>query len=157
MWSVPHLIEISLTSKGRRDIPSAAFDRGRPLAFDVGAPIVAVLQTVCDPASSPTPPVSYEGRTLRIGPELIARNQVITVSLLVDGPNPRLACQQAAIEQVSVVRRDVELVRRRRILLLTGFGASVIAGAAISASTYFAVQVHNPPLDQAESITITSL
>lgn len=51
----PYLLEITMTARGRRDIPSSAFDQDRPLGFDLGAGIVKVLQVRCSPASSLTP------------------------------------------------------------------------------------------------------
>jgi hypothetical protein len=51
----PYLLEVTLTARGRRDIPSSAFDQGRPLVFDLGAGIVKVLQVRCSPASSLAP------------------------------------------------------------------------------------------------------
>src|SRR5215475_5184817 len=141
--SRPHLMQINLTSKGRRDIPSSAFDRGRPLAFDVGARIVEVLQTVCEPASSPTPRVTYEGMTLRLGPELIGRRQTIVISLLVDGSEAHLTCKQATIAQVSVARRDLDLARRQRRIVAAGCAAILAAGVLVR--TYFIAQTPTIP------------
>jgi hypothetical protein len=156
--SSPHLMEIILTSKGRRDIPSSAFDSGRPLALDVGASIVEVLEIVCEPESSPTPPITYDGTTLWLGPELIGRRETISVSLLIDGSHPRLRCKEATIAQVSVLRRDLELARRRRSMILVSSGASILVATGIVMATYLLTQAHTTPPaaapNEAESIII---
>ena len=63
--AAPHLVDVTLTARGRRDIPSSAFDQGRPLVFDVGASIVEVLQIRSDPSSALTPPVTCTGSVVR--------------------------------------------------------------------------------------------
>jgi hypothetical protein len=85
----PYLLEVTLAARDRRDIPSSAFDQGRPLVFDLGAEIVKVLQIRCNPASSLAPPVTHEGSALRVGPELIGRHQTTVICVLVDGPQPQ--------------------------------------------------------------------
>jgi hypothetical protein len=45
----PHVLQIRLISRSRGDIPSSAFDQGRPLILDVGIPIVAQLSLVRQP------------------------------------------------------------------------------------------------------------
>lgn len=102
----PCLLEVTLTARGRRDIPSSAFDQGRPLVFDLGAGIVKVLQVLCSPASSLAPPVTHEGSTLRVGPELVGRRQTTTISVLVDGDRPRLICTQPVLAQVTLIPHD---------------------------------------------------
>jgi hypothetical protein len=50
----PHTASISLISKGRLDIPRAAFD-GQPLRLDLGVPVIAILKASTAPDR--TPPV----------------------------------------------------------------------------------------------------
>jgi hypothetical protein len=102
----PYLLEVTLTVRGRRDIPSSAFDRGRPLVFDLGTGIIKVLQVRCSPASSLVPPVTKEGNALRVGPELVGRRQITTISVLVDGGCPHLVCTQPVLAQVTLIPRD---------------------------------------------------
>jgi hypothetical protein len=101
----PHLLDVTLTNRGRRDIPSSAFDQGRPLVFDVGAAILEVLQVRCDPMSALTPPTRHYGNALMIGPELISRSETITISLLVDGDHPGLTCTMPVLAQVTLTPR----------------------------------------------------
>jgi hypothetical protein len=102
----PYLLAVTLTVRGRRDIPSSAFDQGRPLVFDLGARIVKVLQIRCSPAASLAPPVTVGGSALRVGPELVGRRQITTISVLVDGGCPHLVCTQPVLAQVSLIARD---------------------------------------------------
>jgi hypothetical protein len=102
----PHLVAVTLTVRGRRDIPSSAFDQGRPLVFDLGAGIVKVLQVRCSPAASLVPPVTIDGSALRVGPELVGRHQITTISVLVDGARPHLVCTQPVLAQVTLIPRD---------------------------------------------------
>ncbi len=102
----PYLLEVTLTARGGRDIPSSAFDQGRSLVFDLGAGIVKVLQVRCSPASSLRPPVTNEGSALRVGPELVGRRQTTTISVLVDGDRPHLVCTQPVLAQVTLIPRD---------------------------------------------------
>lgn len=89
--SDPYVLEVTLVNQGRRDIPSSAFDQGRPLTLDVGVPVLDVLKTTSSPGHG-LPSVTVEGTALKIGPDLISRRQKISFSLLVDGPDPKLRC-----------------------------------------------------------------
>lgn len=116
----PRLVEVVLTSRGRGDILSSSFDGGRPLTFDLHAPVVEILQIVCEPASAPKPPVAYDGSLLRVGPELISHRQTITISALVDSPTPHLVCTEAPLANVTVTGRDLEPRAALRRALLEG-------------------------------------
>lgn len=94
----PHVLEVQLTSKRRRDIPTTAFDQDRPLSIDVGAPIVALLETSFVPDQAPLPAIATEGSSLKIGPALIRRRQEMTLFVLADGPSDRLACANPLID-----------------------------------------------------------
>ncbi|MDN3356852.1 hypothetical protein [Actinomadura sp. DC4] len=87
LLSDPRVLEIKLINEGRRDIPSSAFDRERPLVLDVGVPILELLVASTEPGYS-EPAVVRNGSQLRIGPDLIARGQRTTFSLLIDGGEP---------------------------------------------------------------------
>ncbi|SFK60097.1 hypothetical protein [Streptomyces pini] len=81
----PRLVHIRITNTSRRDVPSAAFDRGEPIKVDIGKPILEVLGTETDPADAAPPQKSVAGTELRIGPGRIGRNQSVTYLLLIDG------------------------------------------------------------------------
>jgi hypothetical protein len=128
----PHLVDVTLTARGRGDIPSSAFDQARPLVFDLNASIVDVLQTSCDPASAPLPPVTHEGTMLNIGPELIIHGQTIRVSVLVDGASPWLTCAQAVLAHVTVAPRTSRGFNGRQRL---DWGQATAAAAALAVVT----------------------
>src|SRR6266496_479354 len=55
-WQVladPHVLTLELVSRGRKDIPSEAYDDHQPLRLDIGARIVEVLQATSEPATMP--------------------------------------------------------------------------------------------------------
>jgi hypothetical protein len=86
----PHLLEVQLTSKRHRDIPTSAFDQDRPLCIDVGAPIVALLEARYDPDQLPLPEITTTGSSLRIEPSLIRRRQDMRFFVLTEGPGAHL-------------------------------------------------------------------
>src|ERR1022692_1784836 len=94
----PRVVTVELVSRGRRDIPSEAFDSGQPLVLDVGAPIVEVLQVTSGPGILPGPRITPDGAALNIGPSLIGRRQEITINVLTDGGQPSLACHSPLID-----------------------------------------------------------
>jgi hypothetical protein len=99
----PHILEVNLISRGRRDISSEDFDQ--PLEFRVGAKILAVLRTASGPKSSTFRAVAFEDDLLKVGPGLIRRHQSIKFTLLAVGRDPMLSSSAAALRDV-----DVEVV-----------------------------------------------
>jgi hypothetical protein len=87
----PHALVVTLVNEGRRDVPSSAFDQGRPVTLDVGVPILDVLKMTTS-SSHAVPAVTVQGTALKIGPDLIARRQKNSFWVLVDGPNVTLSC-----------------------------------------------------------------
>lgn len=110
--SDPYVFTLSVDSRSRKDISSADFDQKRPLEFDVGVPIRAI---VGDRGSveSPDDVVSISGSTVKIKPMLIHRGQVLQLNLLADGP-PHLSCRSHLID-VKVIEQSSEEAQRRRI------------------------------------------
>src|ERR1017187_2968263 len=94
----PRVVTVELVSRGRRDIPSEAFDSGQPLVLDVGARIVEVLQVTSGPGILPAPRITADGTALGIGPSLIGKRQEITINVLTDGGEPSLACRSPLID-----------------------------------------------------------
>jgi hypothetical protein len=103
----PRALTIELISRGRKDIPSDAYNDGQPLHLDVGAPVVEVLQVSSEPDTLPLPHVSADKTSLRIGPSLIGRRHKITLTVLTDGGPPSLSCKSSLID-VEVRRRADE-------------------------------------------------
>jgi hypothetical protein len=114
----PHLLEIELACRGRKDIPSSSFDQGTPFCIDVGIRIVALLQTTFVPAKAPVPKVAAVGSELRVGPSLIRKDQVVRFTVLADGPGARLTDQNPLID-VTVRQKAQEQARQsmlRRVI-----------------------------------------
>src|SRR6266496_1378600 len=100
-WQVladPRVLTLELVSRGRKDIPSEAYDDHQPLLLNVGARIVEVLQATSRPAAQPAPRITAAGTSLRIGPSLIGSRHEITITVLTDGGEPSLACQSPLID-----------------------------------------------------------
>jgi hypothetical protein len=103
----PHVLEIRLIGRGRKDIPSSAYDSGQPIRLDVGARIVKLLQSTSDPQSDRVPKAAVHETSLTIGPSRIGRRQVITYTLLADGERPHLTFQSDLID-VDVRQQEPE-------------------------------------------------
>lgn len=86
----PHLVQIRIYNRSYRNIPSAEFDQNHPLKIDLGAPITALLDTVCQPSDSRPPVAAIHGTALDVGPALLRHRSVITYYLLADGEVKRL-------------------------------------------------------------------
>lgn len=79
----PSLVQVRIVNQGRRDIPSTAFDGGKPLVLDLGVPIVAVLSHNSHLLGAHT---AAGGNThIEIGPLLIPRGHSLSLALLVSG------------------------------------------------------------------------
>jgi hypothetical protein len=99
----PHTASISLISKGRLDIPRAAFD-GQPLRLDLGVPVIAILKASTAPDRTP-PVVRPEASALIISPALIGKRETIAISVLTDG-QPKLGRLPQSLENVDIKRGD---------------------------------------------------
>lgn len=143
----PRALTIELISRGRKDIPSDAYDGGQPLHLDVGASVVEVLQVSSEPDSLPLPHVSADKTSLKIGPSLIGRRHRITLTVLTDGGSPSLSCRSSLID-VQVRRRADEQALQDTVVpwavpwllvLLALLGAALFF--AVLASAWAAVAV----------------
>jgi len=86
----PYVLKVRLVSRSRADIPSRAFDQGRPIVLDVGIPIVAQLSGDDEGGGLN---IRCEGSKLVVGPDLIGKRQEATFTLLADGYAPALTCE----------------------------------------------------------------
>ena len=100
----PKVLEVRLLSRGRKDIPSSAFDAGKPLQLDVGIHIVRLLGVTSFPDTLAPPAVDIDETRVNIGPSLIGKRQTISIALLADGRRPSLSCQ-SSLENVDVRRQ----------------------------------------------------
>ncbi|MFI0980748.1 hypothetical protein ACH4SP_27525 [Streptomyces sp. NPDC021093] len=120
----PHVLDVRLMNRGRRDVASSHFDNGMPIRLDVGAPIVEILGVTSEPDSLHTPTSAVEGTAVTITPSLIAKGQTICFSVLADGPTPRLTCQASLIDVTVQERRDPNRQHGRDISTGIAIGAS---------------------------------
>ncbi|MGV4988642.1 hypothetical protein ACVB8X_43270 [Streptomyces sp. NRAIS4] len=128
----PQVIKVGLANRGRRDVPSSAFDSGQPIKIDVGVPIVDILDMMSKPAHHQLPSITSTGSTVLIGPGLISRNQSITISLLADGQQPAVSCQASLID-VDVSDRGVppEVYQVAEVVAATGITPFKFSGVAL--------------------------
>lgn len=103
----PYGLTVKIISRGRKDIPSEAYNDHQPLRLDVGADIVDVLQTTSEPEALAPPQIATDGTSLKIGPSLIGKRHKITITVLTDGGEPFLTCQSPLID-VQVEHRTDE-------------------------------------------------
>jgi hypothetical protein len=96
--SASEILKLEIRGRGRRDIPSDAFDDERPLSIDIGTQIVQVLDVESKPEALPRPRVSVEGTSINIGPDLINRRHNLTIYILTDGGATRLTCASPLID-----------------------------------------------------------
>ncbi len=128
----PHIVKISLSSKGRSDIPSSAFDQGRPIVLEVGVPIVGQLPT--DVGAGPAPTVDLQNTALSIGPDLISKRQQIEFNLLTDGATSHLACESHLIDvkvrEQSLAEYSKTFVRSTSVFYIGAviFAAIIVTG-----------------------------
>ena len=109
----PHILEVTLSSRGRQDIASGDFD-GQPLDFKVGAQILALLRTTCSPETGTFSAVGFTDDTLKVGPGNIGRRQTIKFTLLADGPRPELSSPATTLRNVRFEKLSVEPMGHRR-------------------------------------------
>jgi hypothetical protein len=100
--AAPYLVEFHLVVSGRHDIPSSSYDAGMPMTFDMGVPILQVLEADTYPSTSPPPRMEAETTTLKVGPSLLKRRQKTTYTVLVDG-TPDLSAS-VPLEGVDLLR-----------------------------------------------------
>jgi hypothetical protein len=148
----PRALTVELVSRGRKDIPSDAYNDGEPLKLNIGAPIVEILQVASEPATLPVPAVAADGTAVHIGPSLIGKRHTITITVLTDGGQPTLTCQSPLIDvQVRQQRSDetrppvvamvvvIASLALAGVSTLVGVGAAGLAGATLALTLPFAL------------------
>ncbi|MDF3141789.1 MULTISPECIES: hypothetical protein [unclassified Streptomyces] len=94
----PRVVQLGLKNGGRRDIVQSDFASDNDsLCFDFHAPIVQVMSTQVEPGTAPTPTTRVDGTKLYVHKGLIKSSQVIRFSILVDGDNEDVTCENAHI------------------------------------------------------------
>jgi hypothetical protein len=139
----PRALTVELVSRGRKDIPSDAYNDGKPLKLDLGAPIVEVLQVASEPATLPVPAVAADGTSMNIGPSLIGKRHTITITVLTDGGQPGLTCQSPLID-VQVRRRTDEMLPVASWAAVCAKAVVVVLAAAVATWAWITSHFHFP-------------
>ena len=113
-----HLLQVQVVSKSARDISTKSFDQGRPLCFDVGAPVVALLEAAYCPDQPPLPEVEITETGLQIRPDIIRSRQDMRFSVLVNGPGARLTCSSNPLLNYRLREATSYQARQKRSLMI---------------------------------------
>lgn len=103
----PHVLEVRLDSRSRRDIGPEDF-AGGPFQLNVGARIVTILKIAhLEQPNLEKVKISDKDQTiLEIGPMLIGKHQGMNFTLLVDGDKPELASPAEVLRDVDLKPRS---------------------------------------------------
>jgi hypothetical protein len=97
----PRIVNVQITSRGRRDITREAFD-DKPLCLDLGSSIVECVKAATSPSDRPEPAYTMDGSKLLIGPSPFGTHQTTVFSLLIDGPIPQIVAPKQSLIDVKV-------------------------------------------------------
>jgi WD40 repeat protein len=127
--STPHLVSFSVLSKSRTDIRRDDFDGQKPLIFDLGTPIVALL------ASAPPGKngragdwFKIDGNAVNIGPVLIRSGQTIKLDLLTNAP-PHVDLQNNLAGVTLIEEKGGQQGTKRRKAVVGAVAALVVASS----------------------------
>lgn len=136
----PHVLEIALSYRGRKDISSASFDQGQPLCIDVGVPIIDLLETIFDPEEETDLKVEAVETALKVGPGLLRKGHAMTFVVLTDGPGARLTHEiplaDVKVRQVAGYRARQD-AREARYGARQGFLKRIITWASVLFIMYY--------------------
>ena len=125
----PSVVEVRLTSRSRKDIPSGRFNDDEPIVLDVGVGIVTLLSATSN--IDTMPPVKVKDTELHIGPGLIRKRQTLTYTLLTDGQAPDLTCRSPLIDVEMRPQRGAEERQRtyEKFTMAAATASTVVAAA----------------------------
>lgn len=120
----PHLIAIAFRNRGRDDLVSQAFDRGKPITVRFeGSTLCAAVRTT--PADLP---VTTTGDTLSVGPALLKKGSAWYIDVLASKPT-----SMVEVNADDLARATCGLAEPRRAglswrerLFITAFGALIM-------------------------------
>ncbi|MGX1910347.1 hypothetical protein ACWIID_16015 [Streptomyces phaeochromogenes] len=82
----PHVASIQIINQGRRDIVSEMFHNADPVEFELGEPILALLNSESSPNTAHTPAARVSGSKLLFPASHLRRRQKVTYTVLLHGP-----------------------------------------------------------------------
>lgn len=135
--SSPHVCSLRIQSTGKFSISSAQFDNSKPIEIDLGVPIVETLNVETTPAESSLPEFAAAGTKLQILPSVLARGQIVDVSILTNGlPAPKISHHliDTGVD-FAVDRRQVQKLQGGRIDRAGQLSRIAIGAAAIAFAT----------------------
>jgi hypothetical protein len=122
----PFVMVLEIASTGRSAIPSDSFDNGRSLELKLDAEIETILSMEYRPPSATKPNIEGRGSGIEFHPELIARREIITTSILTEGNPGSVAVALNPFRDVKIEITDRELAQARRVKW-TGRSVGVLA------------------------------
>jgi hypothetical protein len=137
----PYVTAIELTNIGKSAIPSVSFDRGRGVELNLNVQILKVLAIEQRPLSAPKPSILADGTKFILEPELIARSETITVSVLTEGSVENINLIFNPFGEVEIKIRDRvvwQRQRNRQYALITAACTAVGVAIAAFVSPYIA-------------------
>lgn len=130
--AAPRCVTVRLVSRGRRDIGSNDFDGQRPIAIDLGVPIVKRLATSAVP-DMPKSDFDVDGTKLMIGPCRIRKRQVMSFTFLVNGGRPSLTHDDSLLNVDVRAGSDGGEPKRLTYVMLVALGALALSSGAMIA------------------------
>lgn len=131
----PRVVELAVVSDSRADIPSSAFDGGRPLVLELDTPVIAVLEQRTQGII-----IGQRGQLLELEPQLIRAGASSDLTLLVEGRLENIGVDSPLIDiPVREVGDQSDLWssgrgRQTAGLLAALVSMSVVAGVLISSA-----------------------
>lgn len=147
----PRVVEIEIKNEGRLAVTAQDFHGGDSVEFEVGAPIVALLESDTVPSHSRVPNHSFSGSVLKIEPSLLSSKQSASFTLLIDGPRAELQCRSSLINvPVKGIRpEDPPSIAQARYAR-RALRASIVIAAACTFTLASAFYVANQAEDSVE-------
>jgi hypothetical protein len=128
--SRPRVVEIEIRNEGRTAVTAQDFHAGDPIEFEVGAPVIALLESGTTPPHNRIPNFSIAGTMLKIEPSLLSSKQSASFTLLVDGPRAELQCRSSLVNvPVKERKPDYPLTVAEARFIRRVFRASVAMAA----------------------------
>lgn len=129
----PYVIACELASVGRAAIPSRSFDDRQSLQLSLTTPILRLLTLEHEPKSAVEPTVLTNGNIIDLKPVLIARREVIRLSLLTEGTVGPLGRNLDPFSDVKLetADREADEVRRKKRLSIVGLATPIAATIAL--------------------------
>ena len=141
----PYVAAFEIASTGRSAIPSSSFDKDRSLQLYLETQILMLLSMEYEPPSAAKPTVNTDGNVIELRPELIARREVIKLSLLTEGIIGNVLVALNPFSDVKIEIKDREAIesRRRKWLSFAPIAVALLAVVATAIAIYLTARATN--------------